>query len=128
MISYKFHIVFVNGIKLCTYIPCGRFCTVFDLELDLDLDLDLNMHHQRNHLPLIAAENMFLEVIHRKVETTSFAFLHWNITLKDLGQNEIVHHFFTSRSGLGLGKKPVLKGMLIIADYNFDKIKNQIQL
>ena len=56
MISYKFHIVFVNGIKLCTYIPCGRFCTV----CDLDLDLDLNMHHQRNNLPLIAAENMFL--------------------------------------------------------------------
>ena len=56
MISYKFHIVFVNGIKLCTYIPCGRFCTV----CDLDLDLDLNMYHQRNNLPLIAAENMFL--------------------------------------------------------------------
>lgn len=38
MISYKFHIIFVNGIKLCTYIPCGRFCTVFDLDLDLDLN------------------------------------------------------------------------------------------
>lgn len=58
MISYKFHIIFVNGIKLCTYIPCGRFFTLFDL--DFDLDFDLNMNHKRNHLPLIAAENMFL--------------------------------------------------------------------
>ena len=38
VISYKFLIIFVNGIKLCTYIPCGRFCTVFDLHLDLDLN------------------------------------------------------------------------------------------
>ena len=38
VISYKFLIIFVNGIKLCTYIPCGRFRTVFDLHLDLDLN------------------------------------------------------------------------------------------
>jgi len=42
-----------------------------------------------------------------------------------LGQNEIEHHFLTSKLGLGLGKKPVLKEMLIIADYNSDETKNQ---
>ena len=45
--------------------------------------------------------------------------------MKDLGQNEIVHHFLTSKSGLGLGNKPVLKEMLIIANYNSDETKNQ---
>jgi len=40
-----------------------------------------------------------------------------------LGQNEIEHHFLTSTLGLGLGKKPVLKEMLIIADYNSDETK-----
>ena len=34
-----------------------------------------------------------------------------NITLKDLGQNKIEHHFRTSKLRLGLGKKPVLKEM-----------------
>ena len=45
----------------CAHIShVGGFALYSNLELDLDLDLDLNMHHQRNHLPLIAAENMFL--------------------------------------------------------------------
>lgn len=55
MISYKFYIVLVNGIKLCIYILCERFCIVFDL----DLDLDLNMYYERNYLFLIVVENMF---------------------------------------------------------------------
>ena len=42
-----------------------------------------------------------------------------------MGQNEIEHHFRTSKLGLGLGKKPVLKEMLIIADYNSDKKKSK---
>ena len=45
--------------------------------------------------------------------------------MKDFGQNEIVHHFLTSKSGLGLGKKPVVKEMLIIPNYNSDETKSQ---
>ena len=36
-----------------------------------------------------------------------------------------MHHILTSKSGLGLGKKPVLKEMLIIANYNSDETEIQ---